>query len=93
MKRLKALSREQKQKNKIFSRDQWVGQKGAARMRLGALEGKCRKETDALIRENWGGPMIVPAENSPTPGALPDLQRKRTAGFGLSPVPGQMEGL
>ena len=28
-------------------------------MRLGALEGKCRKETDALIRENWGGPMIV----------------------------------
>ena len=55
MKRLKALSRNRNRSNKIFSRDQWIGQKGAARMRLGALEGTYRKETDALIRGTGAG--------------------------------------
>ncbi len=62
-------------------------------MRLGALEGKCRKETDALIRENWGGPMIVPRKTHRHQGHFPDLQRKRTAWLWAISCTGSWEGL
>ena len=61
-------------------------------MRLGALEGKCRKETDALIRENWGGPMIVSRGKLTDTRGLPGLAAEedgRLLGYLLYRVSGK----